>query len=152
MWSCCSLKVLLLITLLDCGALLCRPHEQEFQLEELSDLLSDGTLTLPCPDNFLSSLLFFPAQSSFFLFFFFFPFLRVLPIPSLCLLFFNLIMESSTSQSKQQCWLLVKESFSASMCQSAGIGALVESIWHGGVELYYCEPGNMKCSSVRQKW
>ncbi|CAB1420854.1 unnamed protein product [Pleuronectes platessa] len=30
-------------------------HEQGFQLEELSDLLSDGSLTLPCPDNFLRS-------------------------------------------------------------------------------------------------
>lgn len=129
--------MILLIFLVDCWALLCQSHEQEFQLEEPSDLLSDGRLTLPCPDNFLSSLLFFSSQSSFF-----FP-----AIPSLCL-FFNLIMESSTPP-EQAAMLL---SFSGSMCQSAGIGALVESIWHGGVELYYCVPGNMKCSSVRQKW
>lgn len=58
--------MILLIFLVDCGALLCQSHEPEFQLEEPSDLLSDGRLTLPCPDNFLSSLLFFSSQSSFF--------------------------------------------------------------------------------------
>lgn len=79
-----------LIIPVDCWALLCRAHEQGFQLEELSDLLSDGRLTLPCPDNFLCSLLFFSTQSSF-CFFFFLP-----TIPSLCLSFFSLIMESST--------------------------------------------------------
>lgn len=82
--------MILLILLVDCWALLCRSHEQRFQLEELSDLLSDGRLTLPCSDNFLSSLLFFSRQSSFF-----FSFLFLSPSPSLCL-FFNLIMESST--------------------------------------------------------
>lgn len=127
-----------LIILVDCWALLCRAHEKRFQLEERSDLLSDSRLTLPCPDNFLSSLLFFSTQSSFF----FFP----SPHPLALSLFFNLIMESRTPP--EQAAMLVKESFSASMCQSAGIGALVESIWHGGVELYYCVAGNMKCSSV----
>lgn len=52
--------------MVDCWALLCQSHEREFQLEEPSDLLSDSRLTLPCPDNFLSSLLFFSSQSSFF--------------------------------------------------------------------------------------
>lgn len=73
-----------LIIPVDCWALLYRPREQRFQLEELSDLLSDGRLTLPCHDNFLSSLLFFSTQSS-------------SPLHPLALsLFFNLIMESST--------------------------------------------------------
>lgn len=51
-----------LIIQVDRWALLCRAHESGFQLEELSDLLSEGRLTLPCPDNFLSSLLFFSTQ------------------------------------------------------------------------------------------
>lgn len=131
--------MILLIFTVDCWALLCQSHEREFQLEEPSDLLSDSRLTLPYPDNFLSSLLFFSSQSSFFFFFFF-------AIPSLRL-FFNLIMESS-APPEQAAMLL---SFSGSMCQSAGIGALVESIWHRGVELYYCVSGNMKCSSAKEE-
>lgn len=94
-----------------------------------------------CPDSFLSSLLFFSTQSSFFFFF--------LPHHPLALsLFFNLIMESSAPLEQAE-MLAAGEGI---MCQSAGIGALVESIWHGGVELYYCVPRNMKCSSVSQKW
>ena len=65
-----------------------------------SSLICCQTARSLSPALITSSALYYsslPSQASFFTFFFFFsPFRRVLPIPSLCLLFFNLIMESST--------------------------------------------------------
>ena len=140
---CCGVDVELIHTPVGAAALTCPVQQSSsswstaglmsggFQLEELSDLLSDGGHTLHCPDNFLSSLLFSSTQSGFF----FFP---PHPYPLCSVSPFQLnnrIKYPSRASSNAGCWL--KESFSASMCQSAGIGALVESIWHGGVELYY---------------
>lgn len=127
-------------------ALLCQVHEQGFQLEELSDLLSDSRLTLRCPDNFLSSLLFFSTQSSFF-------FSSPHPHPLALSLFFNLIMESSTPPEQAAMLaagegIIFGEHVSVSRYRST---CGVNLAWRSG-GVYYCVPGNMKCSSVRQKW
>lgn len=137
-----------LITLVDCWALLCRSHEQKVPAGgALWSAVSRHTHSPPA--LITSSALYYSFSSQLSFFFTLSPSLLAIPL-SLSLFQLNNGIEHP-SRVGQRCRLLLKESFSGSMCQSAGIGALVESIWHGEVELYYCVPGNMKCSSMTQK-